>query len=137
MKLKNLTPKNFIVCDALRKNTGSKIKFENYLQEQRKAKSSNEKVLKHKAVKECIEVLRKKKALLESTISDLVKDTDKFSLEAEYAEKHRRDETVVINVKLLQENSNQKTELNERVWRRNKRIDKAERKYCLGLATLT
>ena len=90
-----------------------------------------------KAVKECIEVLRKKKALLESTISELVKDTDKFSLEAEHAEKHRRDETVVINVKLLQENSNRKTELNERVWRRNKRIDKAERKYCLGLATLT
>ena len=63
-------------------------------------------LIKHKAVKECIEVVRKKKAFLESTISELVKDTDRFSLEAKYAEKHRRDETVVINVKLLQENSN-------------------------------
>ena len=63
-------------------------------------------LIKHKAVKECIEVVRKKKAFLESTISELVKDTDRFFLEAKYAEKHRRDETVVINVKLLQENSN-------------------------------
>ena len=132
MKLKNLTPKNFIVCGALRKNTVQKSSLRITFKSREKRNQATK-----KAVKECIEVLRKKKALLESTISELVKDTDKFSLEAEYAEKHRRDETVVINVKLLQENSNRKTELNERVWRRNKRIDKAERKYCLGLATLT
>ena len=44
----------------------------------------------------------KKKALLWSTVSELVKDTDRFSLEAENAkEMHGRDETVVVQVKLF------------------------------------
>ena len=46
--------------------------------------------------------MRKKKALLWSTVSELVKDTDRFSLEAENAkEMHGRDETVVVQVKLF------------------------------------
>ena len=53
MKSKNLTPENFIICGALRKSVrGSRTKYENYLEEQRKAKSSNEEALKRKAVQE-------------------------------------------------------------------------------------
>ena len=79
MKSKNLTPENLIVCGALCKSVrGSRIKYENYLEEQRKAKSSNEKALKRKAVQESIDVVRKEKALLESTASELVKYADRF-----------------------------------------------------------
>ena len=46
MKSKNLTPENFI--------RGSRIKYENYLEEQRKAQLSNEKAVK--VVQESIDV---------------------------------------------------------------------------------
>ena len=53
MKSKNLTPENFIICGALRKSVrGSRTKYENHLEEQRKAKSSNKEALKRKAVQE-------------------------------------------------------------------------------------
>ena len=83
IKSKNLTLENFIVWGTLCKSVrGSRVKYESYLEEQRKAKPSNEKALKCKAVQEGIDIVRKKKALLESTVSELVKDAGKFSLEA-------------------------------------------------------
>ena len=63
----------------------SRTKYEKYLEEQRKAKLSNKKALTHKTVQKSIDVVRKNKALLESTVSKLVKATDIFSLEAENA----------------------------------------------------
>ena len=78
MKSKNL-PLLLVHCIKV-----SRIKYENYLEEQRKAKSSNKKALKCKAIQESIDVVRKK-TFLESTVSELVKDADRFSLETENA----------------------------------------------------
>ena len=51
MKSKNLTLEIFIVCGALRKSVrGSRINYENYLEEKRKAKPIKGKALKRKAV---------------------------------------------------------------------------------------
>ena len=51
MKSNNFGLENFIVCGALRKSDRvSRIKYENYLEKQRKAKSTKERALKHKAI---------------------------------------------------------------------------------------
>ena len=74
IKSKNLTPKYFIVCGTLLKRVrDSRIKCESYLEEQIKAKLNNQKAFKCKSVQDSIDVFRKKKASLESTVSELVR----------------------------------------------------------------
>ena len=87
MNSRNLTPENFIAAHYVKASRGSRIKYEKYLEEQRKAKSSNGIALKCKAVQESIDVVSRKKAPLETTVSELFKDSDRFSLEAENAKK--------------------------------------------------
>ena len=90
----------------------SRIKYENYLEEQRKAKSSNKKALKCKAVQESIDVVRKKKTFLESIVSELVKDADRFSLETENV-KSMEEMKLLLSKSLLGKTISKQGEMNE------------------------
>ena len=104
MKSKIVTTENFSVCYTFRKSmSGSRIKHENYLEEQRKAKSRKKNYLCTVVFQESINFVRKKKPLLKSTASDLVKDVDRFSFEAENA-KSMEEMKRVIKFKLFQKN---------------------------------
>ena len=106
MKSKNL-PLLLVHCIKV-----SRIKYENYLEEQRKAKSSNKKALKCKAIQESIDVVRKKKTFLESTVSELVKDADRFSLETENA-KNMEEMKLLLSKSLFGKTTNKQGEMKE------------------------
>ena len=98
MKSKNLAAENLFVCGALRKSIrASRIKYESCLEEQRKAKSSDEEASKRKVAQESISVVRKRKALVKS----LSIRVSQIFFRRKKCRKHVRDETVVIRVKLF------------------------------------
>ena len=80
------------------------------------------------------DIVRKKKALLESTGSRVSQRCWQVFFRSWKWKKSVEDmkPVVVIKVKLFQTNSNRKRS-NERVWETNKRINEAERKDCLRL----
>ena len=95
-----LVPENFVICWKLRKSVRvARVKYESYLEDQRKQKVDTEKSLKRKSIQEQIDVVRAKKSLLERTILGLSKDANKYASDAE-------NESTMENMKVVLSKSN-------------------------------